>query len=183
MSAKRFVTWSLFGIILVAAAALALPAQAASTPPQAEIPSSEPACNACHDNLYYMYDNGKAYCVAEARGRCVDCHGGDPAALDKATAHAGMAAHPVTDGDISSCQNCHPQDYDARIQTFGDIAGYSTGTWVSQASYQFAPPEASETTAPEMDVEETSWTAKILLGLAALLVFAGGLAISKFLGH
>jgi hypothetical protein len=180
---KRLATWSAVGIAIVMTVLIFLPASAAAPQALPGDSTTEPACNACHDNLYYLYDNGKAYCVGAARTRCVDCHGGDPAALDKAAAHAGMAAHPVTDGDISSCQNCHPQDYDARIQTFGDIAGYSTGAWVSQASYQFAPPEASETMAPEMDVEETSWTAKILLGLAALLVFAGGLAISKFLGH
>lgn len=183
MSTKRFATWSAIGSTLILAILLVLPASAAPSQARPEDTAGEPACNTCHDNLYYLHDSGKAYCTNEARSRCVDCHGGDPVALDEASAHAGMVAHPVTNGDITSCQNCHPQDYEAHIQTFGDIAGYSTRTRLSLASYQFTPPAVPESTLSELAGEETSLPAKILLGLAAVLVFAGGLALSKFLSR
>ena len=183
MSIERLATWSAVGLVLVMAVLLVLPANATAPTVRPADAATEPACNTCHDNLYYLYDSGKAYCTTEARSRCVDCHGGDPAALDEATAHAGMIAHPVTNGDVSSCRDCHGEEYEAYVRTFGDIAGYSTRTRLSQASYQFTRPPLHDSTLHDMATEDTSLTTKFLLGLASVLIFAGGLAISKLLRH
>jgi hypothetical protein len=83
----------------------------------------EPACLKCHENLYYLHDTGKWYCISEARDRCVLCHGGNPNTLDKEEAHYNRAAHPVVNEDISRCQQCHPADCDEHVVMFRQVAG------------------------------------------------------------
>ena len=64
-------------------------------------------CINCHENLYYLHDTGNWFCLKDSSMRCVDCHGGNPAATTKETAHYDRSAHPVTGGDISRCETCH----------------------------------------------------------------------------
>jgi hypothetical protein len=102
--------------------ALGLPSQARAETTPPDEPSN---CIACHEDLYYLHDTGKYFCVTEARQRCADCHDGDPSATDKESAHAHRSAHPVVNEDISKCQQCHPSDCAEYVQKFSQIAGIS----------------------------------------------------------
>jgi hypothetical protein len=119
MSATKriaFVLASLFAIVL----SLCMPGPALAEQDTPETPSN---CIVCHENLYYLHDTGKYFCVNEASQRCVDCHGGDPTATDKESAHFDRSAHPVVNGDISKCQECHPSDCEEFVHKFEQVAG------------------------------------------------------------
>jgi nitrate/TMAO reductase-like tetraheme cytochrome c subunit len=186
MFTKRFIIWCMLGLFAVAALGsvlLVLPVQAAVAQPLSNTTTVEPACNSCHDNLYYNYDLGKSYCVSKARTRCVDCHGGDPLALDKATAHTNLVAWPVWAGDYSNCQSCHPQDAEARVKKFAAIAGFSSAATAQQVAYTFTPPPVSSAFPTLSEDEELSWQAKTLISLAAVLLLIGALVYSRSLRH
>ncbi len=80
-------------------------------------------CVTCHENLYFLHDTGNWYCLKESPMSCVDCHGGDPTARTQELAHAGRAAHPVVNEDISKCQECHPEECSERMRIFDQTAG------------------------------------------------------------
>ena len=186
MSMKRIMIGLMIGLLsitLLGLTALALPTVVAAHPAQTEIVQTEPACNSCHDNLYYLYDRGKAYCVYQARTRCVDCHNGDPTALDKATAHTNLVAWPVRAGDYSKCQSCHPQDTEARVKKFAAIAGFSSAADVQPVAYKFTPSPVSSAFPNISEDEGLSWQAKILISLSAVLLLAGALVFSRFFHH
>lgn len=111
---------SLFAGLLVIVVSLSLPNLVSAEGDAPETPSN---CIGCHEKLYYLHDTGKYFCVNEASQRCTDCHSGDPAATDKEAAHSGRSAHPVVNGDISKCQECHPTDCDTYIEKFSQVAG------------------------------------------------------------
>lgn len=170
-------------ILAIGIAVLVIPVQASLEHPQPNSRMVEPACNSCHDNLYYNYDRGKAYCVGSARTRCVDCHDGDPAALDKAAAHANLVAYPVINGDDSRCQGCHLEDSAARVVRFAEIAGFRPMHYVTNEAYNFTP-QAPLTAAPAWTTnEDMTWQAKLLISLTTILIFAGGFLVSRLIHH
>lgn len=170
-------------VMILGLAAIALPAHAAVVPTQPEIAQPEQACNSCHDNQYYLYDRGKAYCVAQARTRCVDCHNGDPTALDIAIAHTNLVAKPVIAGDYSKCQSCHPRDTMRRVDRFAAIAGFSAAANVSQGSYSFTPSPVSSAAPTLLADDDLSWQLKIMIGLATALLLVGVLLFSRLFHH
>jgi hypothetical protein len=87
--------------------------------------SSPDTCIRCHEDLYFLHDTGKWFCLKEAPMACVDCHGGNPNAITKDTAHADRAAHPIINENIAKCQECHPAASIERVQIFRDVAGVS----------------------------------------------------------
>ena len=97
-----------------------------ATPVQAQesTPPSGSSCLVCHDNLYYLYDTGKWFCQCETQMTCTCCHGGNPESMTEDEAHHGMVLYP-TRNDSSACQQCHPDDYKARVERFSEIAGVS----------------------------------------------------------
>jgi len=188
MNKKRFMIKLGAALLIVFAfgiGTLGFQAYAAAYQPQpsAAAPGVEPACNSCHDSLYYNYDLGKAYCVGAARTRCVDCHDGDAAALDKTSAHAGMDAHPLRAGDDSRCLSCHQQETHAYVDKFEAIAGVRQINYVTGEDYQFTP-QAVSTTFPAVTREvKLFWPAIILLGLAAVLHLVFFFAVSRLIHH
>jgi hypothetical protein len=80
-------------------------------------------CIKCHEDLYFLHDTGKWYCVSEAPMSCTGCHGGNGNVIDKEQAHTNRAAHPIVNGDVSKCQQCHPEQCDERVQIFKEEAG------------------------------------------------------------
>jgi len=108
-----FVTLSLFSFPSMAQARLPLQVNDGSQ------------CVTCHEDLYYLHDTGKAYCLKDAPMACVDCHGGNPAALTKEAAHFNRAAHPVINDDDKKCYECHPVEAEARLDEFRHTAGLS----------------------------------------------------------
>ncbi|MBI5567310.1 MAG: hypothetical protein HY870_20595 [Chloroflexi bacterium] len=87
--------------------------------------NGDSTCLSCHENLYYLYDTGKWFCVAKAPMRCANCHGGDPTAIDQAAAHLTRTAHPIINGDTTICQQCHTENCTEHVQQFDRIAGIS----------------------------------------------------------
>jgi len=98
------------------------------SPAQARFPlqvNDGSQCVTCHEDLYYLHDTGKAYCLKDAPMTCVDCHGGNPEALTKEAAHFDRAAHPVINNDDKKCYECHPVEAEARLDEFRHTAGLS----------------------------------------------------------
>jgi cytochrome c553 len=91
---------------------------------QEEVPPEDTACRNCHEDQYYLYDSGKWYCLHETKVGCTECHHGRPDTQIKESAHAGLIANPLVQ-DAAVCQNCHPDDYEERAQTYVSIAGIS----------------------------------------------------------
>jgi len=89
---------------------------------QAATPPSN-SCLSCHEDLYYLHDTGKWYCITQHKDRCVNCHEGDATTLNKDASHLGLVAHPQKN-DGEKCLQCHPQDAQARLAKFASIGGY-----------------------------------------------------------
>jgi hypothetical protein len=85
--------------------------------------ASQGKCVNCHENLYFLHDTGKWFCLRDSPMACVDCHGGNPNAITKDTAHADRASHPILNENIAKCQECHPEVSSERVQIFRDVAG------------------------------------------------------------
>lgn len=108
-------------LILLASIAVLLSA----TPAAAQEPTpDDDSCYACHEQLYRLYDTGKAFCLCGAPMSCTCCHGGVTGELTEDAAHAGMVANPLVE-DAPPCQACHTDDADAREAVFAARAGVS----------------------------------------------------------
>lgn len=82
-------------------------------------------CITCHEDLYYLHDTGKWFCLKESPMACVDCHGGNPTTTIKEVAHTNLAPYPVINKNVSKCKECHPDQYDERAKLFDQRAGIS----------------------------------------------------------
>jgi hypothetical protein len=160
----------LFGITLTM---LCKPAYAAAVQTETVDSTSISSCFSCHENLYYLYDMGKSYCVTEHKERCVNCHAGNPDAMNKVQAHLGLIVHPQKDSG-AICQQCHLQDADIRLATFASLGGYKTVV----ESEPYTPTVDAMGVFPDVPeenqlVENWPWLAGafILLGFWLMLVF------------
>ncbi len=119
---KNYPLFTIFvGMLLALALAFIAPGQTrASSPVQVNDGSK---CVTCHEELYYSHDTGKAFCLSDSPMSCVDCHGGDPTAVTKETAHFDRNAHPIINDDDKKCYECHPAQAAERVQTFEKVAG------------------------------------------------------------
>lgn len=115
--------------LFVAAFAL-FPAQASAARTGDPVSNS---CLTCHEDLYYLHDTGKWYCITEHQDRCVNCHAGNAATLNKDESHRGLVAHPQRNSG-EKCLECHPQDSQAHLDKFASVAGVSAV--VEAAPYQ-----------------------------------------------
>ena len=130
------------------------------------------SCLTCHEDLYYLHDTGKYYCLTEHADRCVNCHQGNPTVLNETASHEGLIAYPQQ-GNGQKCSQCHPQDTQARLDTFASLAGYkpvikaSPYTPAAEATSGFPP--VSE---PNPLLQSLPWVAGafILFGLWLTLV-------------
>ncbi len=128
--------------------------------------SSSNSCLTCHEDLYFLHDTGKYYCLAEHADRCINCHQGDPTAMREAASHQGLIAHPQQDNG-QKCSQCHPQEVQARLDTFASLAGYKP---VIKAS-SYIP--AAETTSSFPTVSEPHPLSHSLPWVAGALVLFG----------
>ena len=108
----------LFGLIVVMAAT---PRIAYGDEPHPK--TNQGTCINCHENLYFLHDTGKWFCLRDAPMGCADCHGGDPTAPTKDQAHANRSAYPVVNENITKCQECHPAKSIERVRIFREVAG------------------------------------------------------------
>jgi hypothetical protein len=148
---------------------------AAPTGAQAQGPIQSPEnnrCFNCHEDLYYLHDTGKAYCLKDSPMQCVDCHGGDPAAMTEEVAHAGLVKYPVVNQDDSKCYQCHPDQAEARVEKFRQVAGIKKV--LVAAPYQ---PVVSQVTIFPAETP-SEW----VLGLETVSLFlVAGLALTIFI--
>jgi hypothetical protein len=73
---------------------------------------------------------------------CYLCHGGNNQATEKSAAHIGMIK-PLSD-IVISCKSCHPKDYEARAQIYGDTLGIKVSSL--KATLASTPAAASANT-------------------------------------
>jgi len=120
---SRLIFVFLAPLFLVAFTILSLSDQESAAP---VLEANSNSCLSCHEDLYYLHDMGKYYCITEHKDRCAGCHEGNAAALKKEESHMGLIAHPQ-DNNGAKCQECHmPQDAGARLAEFASIGGFGT---------------------------------------------------------
>ena len=137
MKEKKIFAIGLFAIfaglaLLVVSLFLATPAYAQSLDQDVDNGN----CIKCHEDLYFLHDTGNWFCIRESPMPCVACHGGDPTATTQEGAHYDRSAHPVVNGDISRCQECHtnPDECCECVAKFEEVAGIKQVKLVSPAS-------------------------------------------------
>jgi hypothetical protein len=162
-------------LLIAAALIFSLPTQVVYAVPLAD--SNSNTCLACHEDLYYLHDTGKYYCLTEHADRCVNCHQGDSTVLNKEASHQGLVAFPQKDNG-QKCRQCHTQDAQARLDKFASLAGYKPVieaqpyTPVKETTRGF--PAVSETNA---FIKNLPWVAGafVLFGLWLALVMRSSL--------
>lgn len=120
-SHTRLVLFTFFvvGIIVI----VVFPIQASASQILSQDPLNDSSCFSCHEDLYYLHDTGKVYCLTVQKDHCVNCHSGNPKVMDKDQSHLGLIAYPQKD-DGAKCKECHIQDAQARLATFASLGGY-----------------------------------------------------------
>jgi nitrate/TMAO reductase-like tetraheme cytochrome c subunit len=161
--------WMFVFLVVLFVATLVLwpaPASAAQT-----IPPSTNSCLTCHEDLYYLHDTGKLYCLTEHTDRCVNCHEGNASVMNKDESHLGLIVHPQ-DNNGAKCQECHtPQDAQVRLVTFEANGGFAdvikAEAYIPSAEVEPGFPEVSPT------IVNWKWAAGafIFFGLWLVLVF------------
>ena len=133
------------------------------------------SCFTCHEDLYYLHDTGKYYCITEHKDRCVNCHEGNANVMNKDESHFGLLAHPQKN-DGAKCQQCHAGDTQERLATFASLGGYKTvieaKAYIPSAEVKSGFPEVPE---ENQLVENWPWLAGsiALFGLwLALVLFS-----------
>ena len=97
--------------------------QASASQARFQDSGNESSCLTCHEDLYYLHDTGKIYCLTVHEDHCTNCHDGDSSVMDKEQSHLGLIAYPQKD-DGAKCQECHTQDAQKRLATFASLGGY-----------------------------------------------------------
>lgn len=168
-----------YGVLIVGLIA-GLAVAAAPGSAQADRPAAlngDSSCLACHENLYYLHDTGKWFCLNQPDMHCVYCHGGDDTTLDQAAAHLNRAAHPIVGDDTATCQTCHTDSCAEHVRLFDRLAGINHNIRVASP---FEPvttiAEAPPAVAPEAAPSALPW---LLAGLALIAVGAGGLWLAR----
>jgi hypothetical protein len=121
-----------------------LPAQ----PVSAQCGSQASSCKNCHETQAQdpVSNDLTTWHGQHAFGDfCYLCHGGNNQATDKTAAHTGMI-DPLSDV-VVNCKSCHPNDYEARAQIYGDTLGIKVGSLKATLAATQSAPQAS-TAAP-----------------------------------
>lgn len=131
-------------ILLVTAGTLALlvcgVTLAITQPAKAQCGSQASSCKNCHEVQAKdpVNNDGTSWHQSHAFGDfCYICHGGNQQATDETTAHAGMVP-PLSDVK-ASCQQCHPNDLDARAQIYASALGVEIGKATGSATVTSTP--------------------------------------------
>ncbi|MDO9301495.1 MAG: hypothetical protein Q7T89_08925 [Anaerolineales bacterium] len=168
MSTQKVTRWFfVLTFILFVGMLLTLPAQASAAQ---SVGASDNSCLTCHEDLYYLHDTGKLYCLANHTDRCVGCHEGNATVMNKVESHLGLLAHPQ-ENNGAKCQECHtPQDAQVRMTNFEANNGFAK---VIKAEAYTLSVEA-ESGFPDVAEAMIEWKwaagASVLFGLWLLLV-------------
>lgn len=117
-------------------------------PASAQCGTSASSCKNCHETQGKLpvANNGDWHKAHAFGDFCEFCHAGNVQATGKEEAHTGMAA-PL--GDVkTSCQGCHPNDYDKLAQTYAstlgvDLTAASGGTGGDSGANSLASSDSS----------------------------------------
>lgn len=171
MYKKKILTFHLF-VILFGFASLTLSLFAA-TPALAGSLGQDVdngTCINCHEDLYFLHDTGNWFCIRESPMPCVACHGGDPVATTQETAHYNRSAHPVVNGDVSKCQECHAEECFNQAAKFDEVVGIKAVKLVSPVPVSTVSNQI--TGLPSFQVQEpVNWLS--ILEILPLIVIAG----------
>ena len=115
-------SWILALITILIVISVSLLSSSDQTASAKSIDSTSNSCLTCHDDLYYLHDTGKSYCITEHKDRCVNCHEGNANVMDKDQAHFGLVPHPQ-ENEGAKCQECHVEDTQTRLATFASLSG------------------------------------------------------------
>jgi hypothetical protein len=168
MPTQKVIRWFFaLTFVLFVGVLLTLPVQASATQPAG---ASYNSCLTCHEDLYYLHDTGKLYCLTDHTDRCTNCHEGNPAVMKKEESHLGLIAHPQ-ENNGAKCLKCHAaQDAQTRLATFESKGGFDT-VIKAEAYTQSVEPDSGF---PEIAKTMIEWKwavgASILFGLWLLLV-------------
>ncbi len=145
---KLSITLITSGIVTLFIAGLAL---ATPQPAQAQCGSQASSCKSCHEvqGLDPVNADGTDWHQSHAFGDfCSLCHGGNQQATDQELAHTGMAA-PLADVEVA-CQQCHPNDLQARAKVYALALGVEIGAPAEKTpAPTAAPTEETPVTAAE----------------------------------
>ena len=175
MSLYRIARFSSLFFLLFLVCASPTSAQA-----QEPAPDSDANCITCHEHRYFLYDEGKYYIIFEAPMHCVYCHGGQTDSYNAKIAHEGMSLYP-TNNQARRCQDCHPEDYLARVKTFTELAGIDPQHLVIPTAIptsQYLPPSS-----PPPDLASVRWSSLGILNQAGLMLTAIGLVFIGILAY
>lgn len=148
---------------LLVSAWIVFPVQGSAALPDTPVANS---CLTCHEGLYYLHDTGKWYCITDHKDRCVNCHEGDPATLNKDASHLGLVAHPQ-ENNGEKCLECHPQDSTARLAKLASLGGYKEVS----APISYKPAQPAALGAPEV-AETSAALDRIPWAIGGAVVFA-----------
>ena len=201
------------GFLAIGLTGLALvttqPARACSAhAPSAQCGSQISSCKNCHETQGKkpVSDDGTLWHKAHAFGDfCASCHSGNQQATDQIAAHTGLVP-PLSDIQ-ASCQQCHPNDAQARAQIFAVALGVTLGSsdqvkvtptataaTATPASLALAPAAQPAVLAPDdaglvdyvqrydqnaLGQTPVNWGNVILLALAGLLLLGGGALVLR----
>ncbi|MCL4299868.1 MAG: hypothetical protein KJ077_29300 [Anaerolineae bacterium] len=115
-------------------------------PASAQCGTSASSCKNCHETQGKLpvANNGDWHKAHAFGDFCEFCHAGNVQATGKEEAHTGMAA-PL--GDVkTSCQGCHPTDYDQLAQTYASTLGVdlTAGSGGAGGDSSANPPASSD---------------------------------------
>jgi len=130
----------LTGALILASAALIWPQAKA----EAQCGSQASSCKNCHEVQAKkpVNNDGTSWHQSHAFGDfCANCHGGNVQATDETAAHAGMV-DPLSDIQ-ANCASCHPDDTQAKAQTYATILGVSLNTTSQNTSVTAPTPQAT----------------------------------------
>lgn len=157
-------------VLVVMFALLILPVRASAA--QATEPATN-SCLTCHEDLYYLYDSGKLYCLTDHTDRCTNCHEGNATVMKEEEAHVGLVVHPQ-EKDGEKCLECHSaQVTQDRLAIFASEGGFDT---VIKAE-AYTPSSKTATDFPDLQkanllFEKLSWLtgASVFFGVWLVLV-------------
>ena len=160
--------WILVFLAFMFVAALAMLPKPASAAQAATPPTN--SCLTCHEDLYYLHDIGKWYCITEHKDRCVNCHEGDRTVLNENESHKGLIIHPQRNNG-EKCLECHPQDSNSHLAKFASLGGYNALT----ETKPYIPPVKDVTTSftlsgTEPFAENWPWAVGGIFGFGLWLV-------------
>ena len=188
------------GVLLIFGAGIWL---ANAEPVSAQCGSSASSCKNCHEvqGELPVNNDGTAWHTSHAFGDfCHICHAGNQQSMDETEAHASMVP-PLSDIK-ASCQQCHPDDLEARAQVYATALNIEIGSGSTPATTNGNTPssttvDTSQTstspTSTELDYSDpnlvnyvqtydeavlgktpTNWGNVILLAMISMLLVGGG---------